>query len=94
MIMSELERMTVTLTPELARLVRDSASGQDYASASEIVREALREWRDKRHDKALARQYLREALEAGLEDMSAGRVEPFDAADIKAAGRSSSRRAG
>jgi antitoxin ParD1/3/4 len=94
MIMSELERMTVTLTPELARLVRDSASGQDYASASEIVREALREWRDKRHDKALARQYLRDAIASGLDDHAQGQVESFDAEALKAAGRAALRRTG
>lgn len=94
MIMSELERLTITLTPELARLVRQSASGDGYASASEIIREALREWRDKRQDQEMARKFLRQAIAAGLDDISDGNAELFDSDRLKAAGRARSRRAG
>ena len=44
---SHLERMTVTVTPEMAGAMRAALEGGAYASNSEIVREALRDWRQR-----------------------------------------------
>ena len=73
--------MNVSLTPELERLVADKVDGGRYASASEVVREALRllEERD------ALRQAKIEALKAkvaiGLADLDAGRVVHTTAED-------------
>ena len=46
--------MNVSVTPEQSRLIaREVESGQ-YASASEVVREALRVWRERQMEKDLA----------------------------------------
>jgi antitoxin ParD1/3/4 len=42
--MADIERLTITLPSDMAAVVE----GGDYASASEVVREALRDWKMKR----------------------------------------------
>ncbi len=42
--MSAIERMTITMPAEMAAALRQTVAGGEYASTSEIVREALREW--------------------------------------------------
>jgi antitoxin ParD1/3/4 len=39
------EKMSITLTPELAEMVSKAVETGDYASTSEVIREALRDWR-------------------------------------------------
>lgn len=92
--MSDLERLTITLTPELAALVRGAIGEGDYASSSEVIRDALRDWRYKRQERAQTFKALQDVVQAGLEDDAQGRVQDFDAAAIKTAGRAKSRRAG
>ena len=85
--MGEIERMTVTLTAEMAEDVRQAVKAGEYASSSEVIREALRDWR---HNRALRKrriQELRADVRAGLEDIGDGRVREFDADRIIAEGR-------
>lgn len=42
--MASVERMTITMPIEMAETLRQTVSGGEYASTSEIVREALRGW--------------------------------------------------
>jgi len=42
------EKISVSLTDEHARLLQDAVKSGDYASSSEVVREALREWKTRR----------------------------------------------
>jgi len=42
------EKISVSLTDEHARLLQDAVQSGDYASSSEVVREALREWKTRR----------------------------------------------
>lgn len=71
------EKMSVSLTEEHARLVKDAVASGDYASSSEVIREALRDWKSKR--------LLGQLWDEGL---AGGRSEPDEAIeDIKADGR-------
>jgi antitoxin ParD1/3/4 len=45
---AELERLTVTLPSDMAAVVRSAVEDGDYASSSEVIREALREWKLRR----------------------------------------------
>lgn len=67
--MSNVERMTVTVSTELAATLRHTVDDGEYASASEIVREALRDWTRKRdheqRDLATLRSLIREGDESG-----------------------------
>jgi antitoxin ParD1/3/4 len=47
--MSNVEKVSIALTPEMAAVVRQAVESGEYASNSEIVREALRDWRLKRN---------------------------------------------
>lgn len=51
--MAEIARLTITLPAAMAAAVKRAVSGGDYASSSEVIREALRDWAVKR---ALQRQ--------------------------------------
>ena len=80
--MNTMERITITLTPEMAQAVRGAVETGEYASNSEIIREALRDWR---HKRALQEQEfadLRAKVQEGLDDIAAGRVHDFDAERI------------
>lgn len=44
--MSQLERITVTMPEEMAAKLRAAVQRGDYATTSEVVREALRDWSD------------------------------------------------
>ena len=91
--MSDIERFTVALTAEMAKAVRGAVKAGDYASSSEIVREALRDWRAKREAQSLALGDLRSVIAEGLRDIAEGRVSDFDAGEIKRRGRELSAKA-
>ena len=80
--MSDIERITVTVTAEMARAVKSAVAGGDYATSSEIIREALRDWRHKRTLRAQQLAELRADIAEGLDDIAAGRVSDFDADQI------------
>jgi antitoxin ParD1/3/4 len=67
--MSNVERVTVTVSSDLAATLRHTVEDGEYASASEIVREALRDWTRKRdqeqRDLQTLRQLVREGDESG-----------------------------
>jgi antitoxin ParD1/3/4 len=81
-LMNTMERITITLTPEMAQTVRGAVEAGEYASSSEIIREALRDWRHKRALQAQELADLRAAVQEGLDDIEAGRVRDFDAERI------------
>jgi antitoxin ParD1/3/4 len=81
-LMNTMERITITLTPEMARTLRGAVEAGEYASSSEIIREALRDWRHKRALQAQELADLRAAVQEGLDDIEAGRVRDFDAERI------------
>ena len=74
------EKITVALTKEIADNVRAAVKAGDYASTSEIVREALRDWQLKRISQQVQIEHLRSLWEVGLKSGSAG---PLDVAEIK-----------
>lgn len=90
--MSDIQRMTVTVTAEMARAVRGAVEAGDYASSSEIVREALRDWRAKRGVQTQAFEEMRAFIAEGLRDIAEGHVTDFDAREIKRRGRELSAR--
>ena len=87
MIMSDVERMTITLTAEMAQAVKGAVATGEYASSSEIVREALRDWGYKRKRQTIELETLRADVQAGMADIEAGRVHDFDVGRIVQKGR-------
>ncbi len=46
--MADIERLTITLPSDMAAAIKGAVNGGDYASTSEVVRDALRDWKMKR----------------------------------------------
>ena len=85
--MAEIERVTITLPADMAAIVRGAVDTGDYASTSEVVRDALRDWKLKRSVQLHELSALKADIERGLADVAAGRVQDFDADRIVARGR-------
>ncbi len=85
--MTEIERLTITLPAEMAAAVKSAVAEGDYASASEVVREAIHDWEMKRALRARELTALKADIDKGLADIGAGRVEDFDSSRIIARGR-------
>jgi len=65
--MSKLERITVTMPEEMAAKLRAAVETGAYATTSEIVREALRDWADEQERREAALAKLRAEIAKGLE---------------------------
>ena len=79
--------LNVSLPPELERRVRQHVDSGRYSSASEVIREALRLFEAWQGVQAARLSALQSDIEAGLEDIEAGRVREIDLAEIKSRGR-------
>jgi antitoxin ParD1/3/4 len=85
--MAEIERMTITLPSDMAAIVKGAVEGGDYASSSEVVREALRDWKMKRALRLQELASLKADIDRGLTDLAEGRVQDFDRTRIIERGR-------
>jgi antitoxin ParD1/3/4 len=66
--MQTLERLSITLPAEMARMIRAKVEAGKYATNSEVIREALRAWqaREERHQARLDR--IRDSIREAEED--------------------------
>ncbi len=66
--MSAAEKISITLTPEMNRLIKQRVEAGDFASSSELIREALRVWqkREEEHQERLA--FIRARIQKSLDD--------------------------
>lgn len=79
--------MNISLPQELKDYVDKLVSSGRYESASEMVRDALRQHREFEALRVRAMEDLAAAVELGWAELDAGRVEDFDLEAIKTAGR-------
>lgn len=47
--MPNVEKISIALPPEMLAVVREAVDAGEYSSSSEVVRDALREWTEKRN---------------------------------------------
>jgi antitoxin ParD1/3/4 len=85
--MAAIERLTITLPAEMAATVKGAVETGDYASTSEVIRAALRDWKTKRAMQLQELAALKADIDKGLADVAAGRVQDFDSARIIERGR-------
>jgi antitoxin ParD1/3/4 len=85
--MPDIERLTITVPADMAAVVKSAVEAGDYASTSEVVREAIREWKVRRALQLQELAALKQDIDKGLADVAAGRVKEFDADAIIARGR-------
>ncbi len=64
--MANVEKVSVALTPEMAATMRQVVDAGEYASASEVMREALREWKLRRLQREQAIEELGRQWDAGI----------------------------
>ena len=81
-----MERLTITLTPDLASRVKEAVDGGQYGSVSEVMRQALRDWELAEARRQAELQSLRADVRIGLEQISSGKAKPVSVARIVKAG--------
>ncbi len=75
--MANVEKLSVALTPEMAAMVRGAVESGEFASSSEVVRDALRDWKAKRS----ATHRDTERLRALIAEGEASPIGPWPGAD-------------
>jgi antitoxin ParD1/3/4 len=82
--MSKVEKISIALTDEMLASVKAAVASGDYASSSEVIRHALRDWKTMRMRETQAMQEIRRLVV----EADASGYEPYSGMDeIKAAGR-------
>ncbi len=81
--LATVEKLSIALTPEFAADIREAIATGEYASTSEVVRDALRAWKQVRQGRQVAIVELRRLWRDGV----GGGSEPLDAEEIKRRGR-------
>lgn len=82
--MATVEKITIALTPEMAGFVRAAVDAGEYASTSEAIRDAVREWKERRDLLGYSVEELREMAEEGI---ASGPSSRPTMADVKAEAR-------
>lgn len=85
--MSGSERLTITLPADMAATVRNAVASGEYLCASDVIYEALHAWKIRCAVQRLELTGLHAEIQKGIDDMEAGRTEPFDPERIIAHGR-------
>lgn len=72
--MANVEKMTIALTAEQAYFVRNAVDSGEYASTSEAIREAVREWKERRDLLGFTADELRALAQAGIDSGTSSRT--------------------
>ncbi len=65
--MANVEKLSIALTPEMAAELRAAVEQGEYGSVSEVVRDALRDWRLRRKVEAIEIEELRRLVREGID---------------------------
>ena len=64
--MSTVEKISIALPPEMVAVVRSAVETGEYASSSEVVRDALRDWTQKRRLRQQGIEELRQVWQQAI----------------------------
>lgn len=70
--MPNVEKISIALPPEMVAVVRKAVETGEYASSSEVVRDALRDWTQKRNQRQQGLDELRQVWRQALKDKKPG----------------------
>jgi len=65
--MGHVDKRSITLSPELAETVDEAVAAGEYASASEVIRDALRQWKERRELLGYTVEELRALVQQGID---------------------------
>ena len=88
------EKISITMTPEMLRAIRESVEAGEYASTSEALRDAVRVWQRQRSEDAERLAAIRTRVRRSLDDPRPSvpldeafdRIEKLHADTVKARG--------
>lgn len=66
--MQSAEKISITMTPEQLRAVRESVAAGEYASTSEVLRDAVRLWQRQRQEDAERLNLIRARIRRSVDD--------------------------
>lgn len=66
--MQPAEKISITMTPDQLRAVRESVEAGEYASTSEVLRDAVRLWQRQRQEDAERLNVIRSRIRRSLDD--------------------------
>ncbi|WP_376704231.1 type II toxin-antitoxin system ParD family antitoxin [Mesorhizobium sp. ISC25] len=66
--MESAEKLSVTVTPAMARMIREKVEDGSYGSASEVIRAALRAFQREEEEHAERMASIRARVKASIED--------------------------
>ncbi len=73
--------MTITLTPELEKLVNEAIKSGDYDSPNEVLRESLLWLNERKLPREVRRENLRREVQKGIDAIREGQFTTYDSAD-------------
>ncbi|MDQ2634329.1 MAG: type II toxin-antitoxin system ParD family antitoxin [Pseudomonadota bacterium] len=79
-----IDKRSITLSPEVAAAVDSAVKAGEYASDSEVIGDALREWKERRENHGYTIAELRGLIQEGI-DSGPGRFSSIE--EIKAEAR-------
>jgi putative addiction module antidote protein, CC2985 family len=65
--MSNIEKISVALPHDMVEAIREAVDSGDYATTSEVIRDAVRDWRLKRRVEAMDMEELRRLVQEGVD---------------------------
>ncbi len=65
--MSNIEKISVALPHDMVESIRAAVESGDYATTSEVIRDAVRDWRLKRRVEAMDVEDLRHLVQEGID---------------------------
>lgn len=84
--MAKVETLSVAITPETAETLRQAVQSGEYASAGDVVREALLDWTARRADRTETSEALGRLWDAGdASGPSADGTESFERLRVRLA---------
>jgi antitoxin ParD1/3/4 len=70
--MPNVKKISIALPPEMVAVVRHAVETEEYASSSEVVRDALRDWTQKRSLRQQGIDELRQVWRQAMENKTPG----------------------
>jgi antitoxin ParD1/3/4 len=65
--MTNVDKRSITLSPDLATAVDQAVAAGEYASVSEVIRDALRDWKERRDLLGYTLEELQQLVQEGID---------------------------